>query len=259
MVHQLTLVDVRCLHVSEVTVWSATARAGALGNALVRSAETGFPSFPGLLRAALEGTANDHDDDRRPYRGDDEEAVGRRRLPRRLLRQHPPELRHRPPAVRRWCDEANLDLFGVRRAHLELFGRWMEENGRMRSTVARRLSTLASFYRYCEQEGLVERNPAANVRRPKVDYDSRTLGLDRNELGAFMVQAGLGSARDHALASLLALNGLRISEALGPTSTTSSSNAGIARRRSSAKAARGRSSPWLPDPPERWTCTSGRG
>ncbi len=69
----------------------------------------------------------------------------------------------------------------------------------MRSTVARRLSTLASFYRYCEQEGLVERNPAANVRRPKVDYESRTLGLDRNELGAFLVQAGLGSARDTRL------------------------------------------------------------
>ncbi len=108
-----------------------------------------------------------------------------------------------------------MPLFGVRRSHLELFGRWMEENGKMRSTVARRLSTLASFYRYCEQEGLIERNPAANVRRPKVDYESRTLGLDRNELGAFLVQAGLGSARDHALASLLALNGLRISEALG--------------------------------------------
>lgn len=73
----------------------------------------------------------------------------------------------------------------------------------------------ASFYKYCEQEDLVERNPALNVRRPNVDYDSRTLGLDRNELGAFLVQAGVGSARDHALASLLALNGLRISEALG--------------------------------------------
>ncbi len=114
-----------------------------------------------------------------------------------------------------WCSEANLTLFAVRRAHLELFGRWMEENGRMRSTVARRLSTLASFYRYCQQEALISRNPAANVRRPKVDYESRTLGLDRSELGAFLVQAGLGSARDHALASLLALNGLRISEALG--------------------------------------------
>ena len=51
-----------------------------------------------------------------------------------------------------WCHEANLTLFSVRRGHLELFGRWMEETGRMRSTVARPLSTLASFYKYCEQE-----------------------------------------------------------------------------------------------------------
>jgi site-specific recombinase XerD len=114
-----------------------------------------------------------------------------------------------------WSRESSVSLLTARRAHLELFGRWMEESGLMRSTVGRRLSTLASFYRYCEQEQLIERNPALNVRRPKVDYESRTLGLDRNELGAFLVQAGLGSARDHALASLLALNGLRISEALG--------------------------------------------
>ena len=114
-----------------------------------------------------------------------------------------------------WCREANLTLFSVRRAHLELFGRWMEERGLMRSTVARRLSTLTSFYRYCQEEELIARSPAVNLRRPKVDYDSRTLGLDRNELGAFLVQAGIGSPRDHALAVLLAVNGLRISEALG--------------------------------------------
>lgn len=74
------------------------------------------------------------------------------------------------------CRQAELSLLTVKRSHLELFGRWMEETGRMRSTVARRLSTLASFYRYCEQEQLVDRNPALNVRRPKVDYESRTLG-----------------------------------------------------------------------------------
>jgi hypothetical protein len=81
-----------------------------------------------------------------------------------------------------WCHERNLTLFSVGRAHLELYGLWLEETGRMRSTLARRLSTLASFYKYCEQEQLVDRNPALNVRRPKVDYESRTLGLDRNEL-----------------------------------------------------------------------------
>jgi integrase/recombinase XerD len=114
-----------------------------------------------------------------------------------------------------WCTNNDLRLMDVRRAHLEIFGRTMEADGRMRSTVARRLSTLGSFYRYCHVEGILERNPAANVRRPKVDVESRTLGLDRNELGGLLVQAGLGSARDHALISLLALNGLRISEALG--------------------------------------------
>jgi len=39
--------------------------------------------------------------------------------------------------------------------------------------------------------------------------------LDRNELGALLVQAGLGTPPRPALISLLALNGLRISEALG--------------------------------------------
>jgi site-specific recombinase XerD len=89
-------------------------------------------------------------------------------------------------------------LLDVGRIHIELYRRWLEEQGRARSTVGRRLSTLAGFYRYCEQEQILERSPAAHVRRPKQDYESRTLGLDRNKLGAFLVAAGLSSKRDHA-------------------------------------------------------------
>jgi integrase/recombinase XerD len=48
-----------------------------------------------------------------------------------------------------------------------------------------------------------------------LDYESHANGLDRNELGALVVAAGLGNAVEHALISLLALNGLRISEATG--------------------------------------------
>ena len=57
------------------------------------------------------------------------------------------------------------------------------------------------------------RPPACGARRSTLE--SRTLGLDLNELGALLVPAGLGSPRDHALISLLAINGLRISEPLG--------------------------------------------
>ena len=41
-----------------------------------------------------------------------------------------------------WCITNDVRLLGVRRPHLEIFGRTMEADGRMRSTVARRLSTL---------------------------------------------------------------------------------------------------------------------
>jgi len=84
-----------------------------------------------------------------------------------------------------------------------------------RSTIGRRLSTVAMFYKWCADEELLGRNPATNVRRPRISQDSTTLGLDRDELGRFLVQAGLGAARDHALACLLGLNGLRVSEACG--------------------------------------------
>ncbi len=158
-----------------------------------------------------------------------------------------------------WCHQAKLSFLTVRRAHLELFGRWMEETGRMRSTVARRLSTLGSFYRYCEQEGLVDQNPALNVGRPKVDYESRALGLDRNELGAFLVQAGLGSTRDHALASLLALNGLRVSEALGADIEDLDFERGHRTLKIIRKGGKHAIVPWRREPRERSTSTSATG
>jgi integrase/recombinase XerD len=71
------------------------------------------------------------------------------------------------------------------------------------------------FYRYAVEEELLDHSPAAHVRRPRLDYESHAIGLDRNELGALLVAAGLGLPIEHALISLLALNGLRVSEATG--------------------------------------------
>jgi integrase/recombinase XerD len=48
-----------------------------------------------------------------------------------------------------------------------------------------------------------------------VDDESHAAALDRNELGAMLVAAGLGPPAGHALISLLALNGLQVSEATG--------------------------------------------
>jgi integrase/recombinase XerD len=114
-----------------------------------------------------------------------------------------------------WCRARSLALFTVRRADIEGFARDLEAKGRARARVTRRLSTIAGFYRYAVEEELLGTSPAAHVRRPRVDYESHAAALDRNELGALLVAAGLGTAGEHALISLLALNGLRVSEAAG--------------------------------------------
>ena len=106
-------------------------------------------------------------------------------------------------------------MFCARRADIEGFGRHLERCGRARATVARRLCTIACFYRYAEEEGRIPTSPAVHVRRPRLDYESHATGLDRNEVGALLVAAGLGGPQEHALISLLALNGLRVSEAIG--------------------------------------------
>ena len=113
------------------------------------------------------------------------------------------------------CQQRHLRLFRARRADIECFARDLEANGRARATVTRRLCTIVGFYRYAVEEDLLEHSPAAHVRRPRLDYESHATGLDRNELGAMLVAAGLGTAAEHALISLLALNGLRVSEATG--------------------------------------------
>jgi integrase/recombinase XerD len=118
-----------------------------------------------------------------------------------------------------WCQQHHIRLFQARRADIECFARDLEARGRARATITRRLCTIAGFYKYAVEEELLGHSPAAHVRRPRLDYESRATGLDRNELGALLVAAGLGEPAEHALVSLPALNGLRVS--LKPPARTS--------------------------------------
>jgi integrase/recombinase XerD len=113
-----------------------------------------------------------------------------------------------------WSWQHDHQLFDVRRVDIECFARDLEDRGKARATVARRLCTIVGFYRYAEEEGVIEHSPAVHIRRPGSTISRMSPTWDRNELGAILVTAGLASPRDHALASMMALNGLRVSEAI---------------------------------------------
>lgn len=117
--------------------------------------------------------------------------------------------------LRDWAsflDRVGLEPLAARRVHVDAYCRESEATC-AHSTLARRLAARAGFYAYAVDEGLIDRSPVARVRRPIVSDASPRLGLDRDELTRLLA-AAMPKPRDHALVCLLALNGLRVSEAL---------------------------------------------
>jgi site-specific recombinase XerD len=111
-----------------------------------------------------------------------------------------------------WAADHGLPVLEASRAHLEMYRSSMDERGLAASTIDRRLSTACGFYRFAHIDGRISANPAQYVRRPTV-HPSERRGLDRAELGRFLFSAERFDHAHAALAVLLGLNGLRVSEA----------------------------------------------
>lgn len=126
-------------------------------------------------------------------------------------------------AWRAWCDQwgtwpltAPRTLFSAWLRHMEVTP--SDRTGRplAEATLARRASTVASFYGFAVDMDQVERSPVPARGRPKAPATSTTVGLSRDEARALRVRvdpaAGLESARDCALMTVLLLDGLRSAE-----------------------------------------------
>jgi integrase/recombinase XerD len=116
----------------------------------------------------------------------------------------------------RWLTRHDIDPLQVERTHLELWMRSEEERGLAPSTVARRIGTVRSWYRFAFEEGHLDTDPGARVKAPKVHERQDLCYLDRWDLAEVIRVAG-EHRRPEALAlvTILAFNGLRISEAIG--------------------------------------------
>lgn len=76
-----------------------------------------------------------------------------------------------------WCTARDLDPLVAARRDLELYVRWLQETRRYKpSTVSRRTSVIAGFYRTCVIDAVLEHSPADYVRRPTVPPESRPWG-----------------------------------------------------------------------------------
>lgn len=100
------------------------------------------------------------------------------------------------------------------RAYLAL----MNNEKYARRTIARRISSLRSFYRFLMRENLVKSNPFLKVKTPKLDKRLPVFleEVEINELLELPSRDELG-LRDQALLELLYATGCRVSELVGLT------------------------------------------
>ncbi|MBW9118900.1 tyrosine-type recombinase/integrase [Microbacterium trichothecenolyticum] len=114
-----------------------------------------------------------------------------------------------------WCADIGIHPLDARRSTLEAFVRHLEHDrhnsGR---SIARRFQTLRSFYKLAVADEIIDRDPTPMVRLPKWSIDRTTIAwLDDREMGRLLRQAEDTSPHYHALVALMAMLGLRVSEA----------------------------------------------
>ena len=90
----------------------------------------------------------------------------------------------------------------------------MNKKGKSAATVTRSIASLKSFYTYLLQKGFINKNPAKNIARVKVERALPQI-LTSKEVELFLEQPQCTDAkgyRDHAMLELLYATGIRVSE-----------------------------------------------
>ena len=110
-----------------------------------------------------------------------------------------------------------LDPAAVTTESIRAYLHWLDHKREKSTSMARKVASLRSFFRYLQREGMVGVNPAESVRTPKQPkHLPRVLTKDdAAALMEFPSDPARGSLRDRALLETLYSTGARVSELVG--------------------------------------------
>jgi integrase/recombinase XerC len=108
-------------------------------------------------------------------------------------------------------------LLGVDTLLIRQFLSYLAGHDYSKATVARKLATLRSFYKFCVKRGHIASNPVSAIRTPKQEKRLPKF-LSNEEVKALLAgpdDSGLLGARDRAMLETLYSTGIRVSELVG--------------------------------------------
>ena len=134
------------------------------------------------------------------------------------VRNYGSDLRQFQTFMRTEAPDAHvLDPVTVQTESIRAYLHWLDRKHEKSTSMARKLASLRSFYRYLQREGMVGLNPAEAIRTPKQPKHLPRV-LTKDDAAALMEFPGNqtgGSLRDRALLETLYSTGARVSELVG--------------------------------------------
>lgn len=114
-----------------------------------------------------------------------------------------------------WCEGQSVTPTTATRRDVERYiEHLLTDRGMAPASVCTALTPVRGLYRFAHQECLIDRDPAQYARRPRITSMPRdTVGLDREQMRAFLAAGQESGGRYHAAAYLLACMALRAAEA----------------------------------------------
>jgi len=110
--------------------------------------------------------------------------------------------------------ENSIKLQSITRLYLRDYMRDLSQHGRSNRTLARKATTMKSFFRFCEKNNFISQNPAANLKIPKFEK-KLPKHFTEHEIEDLLNIPDLNSKfgiRNKAILELIYSSGMRISE-----------------------------------------------
>lgn len=127
------------------------------------------------------------------------------------------DLNHFRAYIERCAEGSALNVGGVDHATIRAYLGELLAGGFSRSTAARKLACLKSFFKYLQRTGVVKANPTALVSTPRLEKRLPQY-LDEETVGRLMAQPDRTTPegiRDAAILELIYSTGMRLGELLG--------------------------------------------
>ncbi len=105
----------------------------------------------------------------------------------------------------------------ISRTHITGFLKELHMQGKKKTTVSRKLSSLRGFFKFLEKKAIIKKNPVLGIKNPKTGrHHPKVLNIDEisNLFDKIQKDNSPKGLRDRALMELLYGSGLRISEAI---------------------------------------------